>query len=57
MMIEKNFDILTISSSVPYNYFDGPTKLFSDLYLAKFLDTSEKSFFAIYNLTIFPIYI
>jgi len=23
------------------NYFDGPTKLFSDLYLAKFLDTNK----------------
>jgi len=27
-------------------YFDGPTKLFSELYLAKFLDTSAKSFFS-----------
>jgi len=26
-----------------HNYFDGPTKLFSDLYL--FLHTSTKSFF------------
>jgi len=25
------------------NYFDNPTKLFSDLYLTKFLDTSVKS--------------
>jgi len=25
--------------------FQRPTKLFSDLYLAKFLDTSAKSFF------------
>jgi len=24
----KNFDVLTISFSVPYNYFDGSTKLF-----------------------------
>jgi len=24
------------------HYFDGPTKLFSDLYSAKFLDTSAK---------------
>jgi len=28
-----------------YNYFDGPTKLFSNLYLAKFLDISTKPFF------------
>jgi len=33
MMIdtEKNFNILAISLSVPYNYFDGPTKLFSNI--------------------------
>jgi len=31
---------------VLHNYFDSPTKLFSDLYLAKFLDTSAKSFFS-----------
>jgi len=24
-----------------YNYFDDPTKLFSDLYLPKFLDTNK----------------
>jgi len=29
----------------PHNYFDGSTKLFSDLYLSKFLDTLTKSFF------------
>jgi len=27
------------------HYFDGPTKLFSDLYLAKFLNISAKPFF------------
>jgi len=27
------------------SYFDDPTKLFSDLYLAKFLDTLAKLFF------------
>jgi len=27
-----------------YNYFDGPTKLFSDPYPTKFLDTSVNSF-------------
>jgi len=31
--------------SFSHNYFDGSTKLFSDLCLAKFLDTSTKSFF------------
>jgi len=31
--------------SVLHNYFGGPTKLFSDLYLAKFLNTLLKSFF------------
>jgi len=36
----KNFDILAISLNILYNYFDGLTKLFSDLYLAKFLDIS-----------------
>jgi len=32
----KNFDNLTTSLSVLYNYFDSPTKLFSNV--AKFLD-------------------
>jgi len=41
----KNFDILTTSLSVLHNYFDSSTKLFSNLYLAKFLDISAKSFF------------
>jgi len=31
--------------SILHNYFDDPTKLFSDLYPAKFLDTSAKPFF------------
>jgi len=30
------------------NYFDSLTKLFSDLYLPKFLDTSTKMFFSMY---------
>ena len=34
----KCFDFLAISLSVLYNYSDGSTKLFLDLYLAKFLD-------------------
>jgi len=41
----KNFDVLATSLSVPHNYHDDPTGLFSDLYLAKFLDASAKSFF------------
>jgi len=28
--------------SILHNYFDGPTKLFLDPYVAKFLDTSAK---------------
>jgi len=38
-------DILATNLSILHNYFDDPTKLFSDLYLAKFLDTSAKPFF------------
>jgi len=41
----KNFNILAISLSVLHNYFDDLTKLFSDLYLTKFLDSPTKSFF------------
>jgi len=41
----KNFNSLTISLSILHNYFDDSIKLFSDLYLTKFLDTSAKSFF------------
>jgi len=37
----KSFDILATSSSILHN-FDSLTKLFSDLYLAKFSDTSAK---------------
>jgi len=41
----KHFDILTTNLSVLHNYFDSLTKLFSDLYLAKFLNTSAKLLF------------
>lgn len=43
----KNLYILTIILSALYNYFNDPTKLFSDLYLAKLLaiPTSVKLFF------------
>jgi len=36
----KSFDILATSLNALYNYFNL-TKLFSDLYLIKFLDTSS----------------
>jgi len=50
----KKFDILTICLSVlVYNYFDDLTKLFSDLYLTKFLGILTKSFFP-YRQVIFP---
>jgi len=38
----KSFDILATKLSVLHNYFDSSTKLFPDLYLAKFLNTSVK---------------
>jgi len=46
--MSKIFDILANSLSIPHNYFDdlkSKSKLFSDLYPAKFLDTSAKPFF------------
>jgi len=33
-----------LSLSVVCNYFDAPTKLFLNLYLAKFLDNSKPTF-------------
>jgi len=36
--------------SALHNYFDGPTKLFSNLYLVKLLDILVKSFFPYINL-------
>jgi len=44
-MIAKGFDILATSTSY-YNYFDDLNKIFLDLYLAKFSDTSTRSFFS-----------
>jgi len=38
----KNFDMPAANSSVLHNYFDSSIKLFSDLYLAKFLDPLAK---------------
>jgi len=43
--IVKSFDILAINQFQRSNYFDGPTKLLSDLYVAKFLDISVKPSF------------
>jgi len=40
----KSFDILATSLSVLHNYFDSSTKLFSDLYLAKFRYFSKTIF-------------
>ena len=40
--------LITLEFPTLFNYFDGPTKLFSDLYLAKFLDISAEPFFS-YN--------
>jgi len=37
----KAFCSIVNSLGVPHNYFDGPIKLFSDFYLAKFLDFSK----------------
>jgi len=41
----KSFNILATSWNVLYNFDSPQTKLFSNLYLAKFLDTSAKLFF------------
>jgi len=54
--VAKNFDILATSLSVLHNYFDGLMKLFSNQYLAKFLDFA-KSFFARSSVKKFNIYI
>jgi len=45
--VAKNFDILVTNLKIILfrrNVFDSSIKLFSDLYPAKFLDTSAKSF-------------
>jgi len=38
----KKIDILAINLNVLHNYFDSSIKLFSNLYLAQFLNTSAK---------------
>jgi len=45
----KSFNILATSLSVQHNYFDSPVKLFLDLYLEKFINTSIKLFFPYNN--------
>jgi len=53
-MLKLNLAVLLIMLEFPalfwiiLNYFDGPTKLFPDLYLAKFLDISAKIIFSVY---------
>jgi hypothetical protein len=37
----KDFDALATNLNVRHNYFDDLTKLFSDLCLAKFLNTAK----------------
>jgi len=43
--------------SVLHNYFDGLTKLFSNLYLAKFLDFSAKLSFPYNQITRARVYV
>jgi len=45
--VEKNFNILATNLSILHNYLSGP-KLFSDLYLAKFLDCLSKIVISVY---------
>jgi len=42
---KKHFVILATNLSVLHNYFDDLTELFSELYVAKSLDTSTKNRF------------
>jgi len=42
--MSKLFTVLLIMLEIPINYFDGPTNLFSDLSLAKFLLQQNRSF-------------
>jgi len=41
----KSFNVLATNLNVLLNYFEVQTKLISNLYSAKFLDTSAKPFF------------
>ena len=52
-MLQKNFNfVYTVATSlnILYNYINYPTKLFTDLYLSKFLNTSKYFFLCKYNL-------
>jgi len=42
--VVKSFNILVISLSVLYNYFDDNKIILKSVYLVKFLDTSAKPF-------------
>jgi len=47
--ILKFFTVSLMLEFLTYNYFNGPTKLFSSLYLTKFLDILAKPFFSLKN--------
>lgn len=49
--MSKLFTALLVVLGVLHNYFDSPTKLFLDLYLAKFLDTLANPFFSVHSFT------
>jgi len=53
----KNFDIPATSLNVLHNYFDSSIKLFSSLYLAKFLNTQPNRFFPVQIDKLFVIYL
>jgi len=53
----KNFDIPVTSLNVLHNYFDRSIKLFSGLYLAKFLNTQQNRSFRIQIDKLFVIYL
>jgi len=46
--MSKFFAVLSSCLSILHNYFDDPTKLFSDLHVGKFLNT--KNFFLPFSL-------
>jgi len=48
-LVARILKLLIIFKIPQQNYFDGPTKLFSDLYLSEFLNFSSKSFFPCIN--------
>jgi len=53
-MLKIFCNIIITWLNILHNYFDGSKKLFSNLYLAKILDTPVKSFFPyIFELLVF----